>query len=173
MMSMNRILDIGWTSARDLMRAARAASDDYARCERQMIALRLRAESLGGGQAGATSGTHAHDSLERRVVALTDRSRDLEGRMERDEQVMDAACEMLFGGEGSEWREGLSALVPTFWCEGLWWHYLQGETWVQVGRTLGYSPDHLMRCARQALETADAYGLATVADGLGIAEDAR
>ena len=107
------------------------------------------------------------------MVALTDRSRDLEGRMERDEQVMDAACEMLFGGEDSEWREGLSSLVPTFWCEGLWWHYLQGETWVQVGRTLGYSPDHLMRCARQALETADAYGLATVADGLGIAEDAR
>ena len=170
MMSMNRILDIGWTSARDLMRAARAASDDYARCERQMIALRLKAESLGGGQAGATSGTHSHDSLERRVVALADRERDLERQMTRDEQVMDAACEMLFGGEGSEWREGLSALVPTFWCEGLWWHYLQGETWVQVGRTLGYSPSHLKACARQALETADAYGLATVADGLGIAE---
>ena len=169
-MSMNRILDIGWTSARDLMRAARAASDDYARCERQMIALRLRAESLGGGQAGATSGTHAHDSLERRVVALTDRGRDLERQMTRDEQVMDAACEMLFGGEGSEWREGLSSLVPTFWCEALWWHYLQGETWVQVGRTLGYSPSHLKACTRQALETADAYGLATVADGLGIAE---
>lgn len=170
MVSMNRILDIGWTSARDLMRAARAASDDYARCERQMIALRLRAESLGGGQAGATSGTHAHDSLERRVVALTDRGRDLERQMTRDEQVMDAACEMLFGGEGSEWREGLSSLVPTFWCEALWWHYLQGETWVQVGRTLGYSPSHLKACTRQALETADAYGLATVADGLGIAE---
>ena len=170
MMSMNRILDIGWTSARDLMRAARAASDDYARCERQMIALRLRAESLGGGQAGATSGTHAHDSLERRVVALTDRGRDLERQMTRDEQVMDAACEMLFGGDSTQWREGLSALVPTFWCEALWWHYLQGETWVQVGRTLGYSPSHLKACARHALETADAYGLATVADGLGIAE---
>ena len=169
-MSMNRILDIGWTSARDLMRAARAASDDYARCERQMIALRLRAESLGGGQAGATSGTHAHDSLERRVVALTDRGRDLERQMTRDEQVMDAACEMLFGGDSTQWREGLSSLVPTFWCEALWWHYLQGETWVQVGRTLGYSPSHLKACARQALETADAYGLATVADGLGIAE---
>ena len=170
MVSMNRILDIGWTSARDLMRAARAASDDYARCERQMIALRLRAESLGGGQAGATSGTHSHDSLERRVVALADRERDLERQMTRDEQVMDAACEMLFGGEDTQWREGLSALVPTFWCEALWWHYLQGETWVQVGRTLGYSPSHLKACARQALETADAYGLATVADGLGIAE---
>lgn len=170
MLLMNRILDIGWTSSRDLMRAARAASDDYDRCERQMIALRLKAESLGGGQAGATSGTHAHDSLERRVVALADRERDLEGRMARDEQVMDAACEMLFGGEGSQWREGLSALVPTFWCEALWWHYLQGETWAQVGEKLGYSASHLKACARHALNTADAYGLATVADGLGIAE---
>lgn len=170
MVSMNRMLDIGWPSSRDLMRAARAASDDYARCERQVMALRLKAESLGGGQAGATSGTHAHDSLERRVVALADRGRDLEQQMTRDEQVMDAACEMLFGGESTEWREGLSSLVPTFWCEALWWHYLQGETWAQVGRTLGYSPSHLKACARQALETADAYGLATVADGLGIAE---
>ena len=152
------------------MRAAREASNDYARCERQMIALRLKAESLGGGQAGATSGTHAHDSLERRVVALTDRSHDLEGRMARDEQVMDAACEMLFGGEGTQWREGLSSLVPTFWCEGLWWHYLQGETWAQVSAKLGYSASHLKACARHALNTADAYGLATVADGLGIAE---
>lgn len=170
MVLMNRILDIGWTSARDLMRAARAASDDYARCERQMIALRLKAEALGGGQAGATSGTHSHDSLERRVVALADRERDLERQMTRDEQVMDAACEMLFGGEGSEWREGLSSLVPTFWCEGLWWHYLQGETWAQVSEKLGYSASHLKACARHALNTADAYGLATVADGLGIAE---
>ena len=170
MMSMNRILDIGWTSARDLMRAARAASDDYERCERQVIALRLKAESLGGGQAGATSGTHSHDSLERRVVALADRERDLEQRKQRDDQVMVAACEMLFGGEGSEWREGLSSLVPTFWCEGLWWHYLQGETWAQVGDRLGYSASHLKNCARDALNTADAYGLATVADGMGIAE---
>ena len=171
--SMDRILDMGWPSARDLMRAARSASEDYDRCERQLLALRARAESLGGGQAGATSGTHPHDSLERRVVALADRERDLEGRRQRDEQVMDAACGMLFGGESTEWREGLSALVPTFWCEALWWHYLQGETWAQVGRTLGYSPDHLMRCARNALEVADAYGLATVAAGTGIAEDAR
>ena len=170
MMSMNRILDIGWTSARDLMRAARAASDDYERCERQVIALRLKAESLCGGQAGATSGTHSHDSLERRVVALADRERDLEQRKQRDDQVMVAACEMLFGGEGSEWREGLSSLVPTFWCEGLWWHYLQGETWAQVGDRLGYSASHLKNCARDALNTADAYGLATVADGMGIAE---
>lgn len=167
---MDRILDIGWASARDLMRAARSASDDYDRCERQLLALRARAESLGGGQAGATSGTHPHDSLERRVVALADRERDLEGRKARDEQVIDAACEMLFGGEGSEWREGLSSLVPTFWCEALWWHYLQGETWAQVGRTLNYSASHLKACARQALETADAYGLATVAAGQGIAE---
>ena len=170
MMSMNRILDIGWTSARDLMRAAREASNDYERCERQVIALRLKAESLGGGQAGATSGTHSHDSLERRVVALADRERDLEQRKQRDDQVMVAACEMLFGGEDTEWREGLSALVPTFWCEGLWWHYLQGETWAQVGDRLGYSASHLKNCARDALNTADAYGLATVADGMGIAE---
>lgn len=170
MVGMDRILDMGWPSARDLMRAARSASEDYERCERQLLALRARAESLGGGQAGATSGTHPHDSLERRVVALADRERDLEQRKTRDERVMDAACEMLFGGEDTEWREGLSSLVPAFWCDGLWWHYLQRETWAQVSDRLGYSASHLKNCARDALNTADAYGLTTVAAGRGIAE---
>lgn len=155
-------------SARDLMEAARSASDDYARCERQLIALRLRAESLGGGtSAGSVGGTSSHDGLERRVVALADRGRELEGRMLRDEAVMDAACEVLYGDGDA----GLSALVPKFWADALWWHYVQGETWARVGRTLGYSPQHLKDVARAALEVADACGLAGAAGGTGIAED--
>lgn len=157
------------TSARQLLEEARTAADDYAACERQLIALRLRAESLGGGvSTGSVGGTHAHDSMERRVVALADRQRDIEGRMLRHEAVMDRACDMLYGTDG---RDGLAALVPTFWVDGLWWHYLQGMTWVEVGRVLGYSPAHLKKCATAALEVGDAYGIVAATLGEGIAED--
>lgn len=156
-------------SARDLLEAARSASQDYERCERQLLALRSRAESLGGGTSvGSVGGAASPDGLERRVTALVDREAELEGRMSRDGAVMDAACELLYGEDG---RSGIAALVPTFWADALWWHYLQGLTWVRVGEVLSYSPDHLKACARQAIEIADGYGLARASDGLGIAED--
>lgn len=158
-----------YDSTRRLLEDAREAAYDYAACERQLIALRLRAESLGGGvSTGSVGGTHAHDSMERRVVALADRQRDIEGRMLRYERVMDMACDMLYGKGG---RDGLAALVPAFWCDALWWHYLQGMTWVEVGSTLGYSAQHLKRCATAAIEVGDAYGIVAATLGEGIAED--
>ena len=158
-----------YDSTRRLLEDARDAADNYAACERQLIALRLRAESLGGGvSTGSVGGTHAHDSMERRVVALADRQCDIEGRMLRYERVMDLACDMLYGTGG---RDGLAALVPAFWCDALWWHYLQGMTWVEVGSTLGYSAQHLKRCATAAIEVGDAYGIVAATLGEGIAED--
>ena len=158
-------------TAREFFEAVRDASDDYARCERQLLALRYRAESLGGGtSSGATAGS-SHDSLERRVVVKADVERALEGRMACDEALMSMAASVLFGGEDVDQHDGLSALVPSFWAEALWWHYLQGLTWSGVADVLGYSESHLKAVARQALDVVDAYGLASVADGMGFAED--
>ena len=48
-----------YDSTRRLLEDARDAADNYAACERQLIALRLRAESLGGGvSTGSVGGTH-------------------------------------------------------------------------------------------------------------------
>lgn len=157
--------------AREFFEAARRASDDYARCERQLLALKYRAESLGGGtSSGAVAGS-GHDALERRVVAKADVERTLEGRMARDEALMSVAASVLFGGEDVDQHDGLSALVPSFWAEALWWHYLQDMKWSDVSDVLGYSPSYLKAVARQALDVVDAYGLASVADGMGFAED--
>lgn len=161
-----------YQTMRELMESARDAALDYAACERQLIVLRLRAESLGGGTlAGGTAGT-TRDSLERKVVALADRQRDIEGRMARDEQVMDAACDVLYGARREDGVvDGLASLVPSFWCDAIWWHYIQVETWESVSRILGYSPAHIKKCAANALEVADSYGLAATIAGRGIAED--
>lgn len=158
-----------YDSTRRLLEDARDAADDYASCERQLIVLRARAEHVGGGVvAGSVGGATSHDGLERRVTDLVDREAELEGRMTRDGAVMDAARELLYGADG---RGGLSALVPTFWVDALWWHYRQGMTWADVGSTLGYSAQHLKRCATAAIEVGDAYGIVAATLGEGIAED--
>lgn len=150
------------------MEAARLASADYERCELQILAMRARAESIGSASSGPTGRASAPDRMERRVAALLDRQRALEGRMTRDEDVMEAAKVLLFG-EDDERRGGLAALVPEHWCEAVWWHYLQGQTWEATGRVMGYTPRYLMKIAAQAFEVADSYGLARAASGTGVA----
>ena len=169
-----------YQSMRELLEAARSAAQDYERCERQLIALRLRAESLGGSNVAATHGPGAHDGLERRVVTLADMGRELGARMARDEQVMDLACDVLFGSDRDhDEHGGLAALVgcdedgeDRFWAvTALWWHYLQGMPWSEVADMVGYSERHVRREAYAAIDVADACGLAATIEGRGFAED--
>lgn len=159
-------------SARDLLEAARSASSDYESCERQLIVVRLRAESLGGGTSvGSVGGGSSHDRLERRVVALADMERGLERQMAEDERVMQAAADMLLGRDGE--GGGLVALLDadTRWvARAMWQYYVLGDSWPAVGDALGYSPDYVRHCRDYALEIADAYGLAATVDGRGVAE---
>lgn len=169
-----------YQSMRELLESARSAAQDYERCERQLIALRLKAESLGGSNVAATHGPGAHDGLERRVVTLADMGRELGARMARDEQVMDLACDVLFGSDRDhDEHGGLAALVgcdedgeDRFWAvTALWWHYLQSMPWDEVAGMLHYSVAHVKREAYAAMDIADGYGLAAVIAGRGIAED--
>lgn len=162
----------GTWSARDLLEAARSACFDLERCERQLLALRARAESLGGGTSvGSVGGTSSHDSLERRVVALTDRGRELERQMAEDERVMQVAADMLLGRDGE--GGGLVALLDadTRWvARAMWQYYVLGDSWAEVGRTFRYAPDYARHRSSDALDLADAYGLAATTEGRGIAE---
>ncbi len=159
-------------SARDLLEAARSACFDYERCERQLLALRARAESLGGGtSAGSVGGTSSHDSLERRVVALADRGRQLERQMDEDERAMVVAADMLLGRDGE--GGGLVSLLDadTRWVAwAMWRYYVRGESWAEAARHAGYAPDYVRHRRDYALEVADACGLAATTEGRGIAE---
>lgn len=156
-----------FTDARELFEAAREASRDAERIRRQLAAMEGRAEGLGGsGFEPRVRSTGEPDRMGSRVAALVDRESMLLERQEEDYALIDAANAVLYGRDG---RSGLWALVG--WrADALALHYLNDLTWEQVAAQMCYSRIHVWQQAQAALETADAWGFASVVDGMGGAE---
>lgn len=159
-----------FTDARDLFETARKASRDAEQIRQQLETMRERMTSLGGGAMGQRVSVGANeDRMADKVAALVDREQALRRRQSDDYAILDLACAVLYGDER---EQGLDKLVPeTWWADVLWWRYLDGATWEQVGEAVGYSPRRCFDVAQAALDIADAYGLARTRRGRGIAED--
>lgn len=152
--------------ARELFRAASEASRDAERCRRQLAAMEARALSLGGGLGGGVRATGEPDRMAGRVAAMADREAALRRRVDWDYAVIDLACAVLYGADSDA---GLWALVG--WrADALALHYLDGMTWAEVGRRLGYSEQHVWREAQVALDLCDGWGVAAAMAGRGGAE---
>lgn len=158
-------------SARDLFQQAREASRDAERIRRQLVEMRERSTSLGGGGfEPRVRTTPDHDSMGTRVSSMVDRERALAQRQAEDYELIDLACAVLYGSDGRE--QGLAQLVPEpWWADVLWWRYLDDSTWEQVGRAVGYSSRRCFDVAQTALDIADEYGLARTISGQGFADD--
>lgn len=156
-------------SARALFECAREASKDAERIRSQLEAMEEMATSLGGGWTGQrVSGGAPHDRMADGVAARLDRRRALRRRQREDYAVLDLASAVLYG---TDREQGLDKLVPEgWWADVLWWRYLDGATWEEVGRAVGKSPRRCFTVAQAALDIADAYGLARTRDGRGMAE---
>ena len=154
--------------SRELFEAAREASRDAGRIERQLAALESSATRLAGPSMGPrVRSTGDPDRMGRSVATKVDRESMLRRRQEDDYALIDAANRVLYGRDG---RSGLWALVG--WrADAVALHYLNDMTWEQVADSLCYSKFHVWREAQVALETADAWGLASVMDGIGGATD--
>lgn len=135
------------------------ASRDAERIRRQLQALEDKATSLGeGGFEPRVRATGEQDRMGSRVAALVDRERELRRRQEADYATIDDACRVLYGDDGAQ---GLDALVPPIWADVLWWRYLDGATWEEVGANVGYSARRCFDLAQEALRMADQHGLAS------------
>lgn len=159
-----------FSSARELFESAREASKDAERIRRQLLAMEARATSLGGGSfEPRVASTPNPQRMADAVGAMVDREAALERRQADDYDLIDFACEVLYGRE-QDGSGGLWSLVG--WrADALWWHYLGGRTWAEVGRMMGYTPEHACRQAMAALDTCDAWGLAATIAGTGSAAD--
>ena len=156
--------------ARDLFESARAASVDAERIRRQLDAMAERAEGLGGGGfEPRVRSTGEPDRMGARVAAMVDQEANLRRRAESDYATIELACAVLYGTDSDA---GLSVLVPSWWCDVLWWRYLGCETWERVGAAVGYSPHRCWEVAQTALDVADGWGLVSVMRGRGRAEGA-
>lgn len=156
-----------FASSRELFEAAREASRDAERIRRQLDAMEQRALSLGGGMGERVSSTGEPDRMAGRVAALVDMESALRERQESDYALLDLACAVLYGTDS---EGGLSVLVPSWWCDVIWWRYLAGETWERVGSAVGYSPHRCWEVACLAFDVCDGWGLPSVMRGVGGAE---
>ena len=156
-----------FTSARELFESAREASRDAERIRRQLLAMEHSATGLAGsGMEPRVRSTGEPDRMASRVASMVDREGLLRERIEWDYRLIDFANEVLYGMDG---RSGLWALVG--WrADALALHYLNDLTWSVTGSLLGYSEQYVWQQAQVALDTADAWGLASVIDGMGGAE---
>lgn len=174
-----------YMGARDFFELVRSSAREAERTREALADMEaregVRAQSYGsrGTQGGAGDPMSATD-------VRIDYEARMRRRVERDYAIIDAACEVLFGLDGT--CGGLSALMGSEVADCLWWRFCAAATWEEVaagcGRserwcreTVDGSPEHraeARRAGRQAQGAAfdlmDAYGLARVACGLGLAE---
>lgn len=157
-----------WASARELFEVVREASQDAERIRRQLDAMEQRTLSLGGGMGQRVSATGEPDRMGSRVAALVDMEQTLRERQEADYALLNLACAVLYGTDN---EGGLSSLVPSWWCDVLWWRFLNASTWEQTAAAVGYSAHRCWEVACLAFDVCDGWGLHNVMAGRGAAED--
>lgn len=156
-------------TAHEFFEAAREASRDAERCNRQLASLESRMLALGGGGfEPRVRSTPDPQRMQVRANAYVDMEAALTRRREEDYALIDSACRVLYGTDSDA---GLWALVG--WrADLLAQHYLNDRTWAEVGAIMGYSASHCQQQAQVALEVADGWGMVNVIAGMGAAEDA-
>ena len=107
-------------------------------------------------------GAADHDRMQRRLNSLMDQEAQLERRQDEDYRIIDIANWVLYGKDN---ETGLSVLVPSWWCDALWWHYLADETWQATGVIVGYSEQRCKQARTLAFETIDSWGLVATMQG--------
>ena len=131
--------------------------------------MERQALSVGSPSFDAPVRGGERDRIGRDVAALVDREARLNGRIESDYALIDAACEILYGRDGMS--DGLTALVPLpWWADAIYHRYLGLRTWPEVAELLGVTTRNAQKCVRAAFDIADGYGLTATVEGVGHAE---
>lgn len=160
---MLKTFDWHFRDARELFESAREASRDAERIRTQLQSMEERAKSLGGGgfepRVRSTSDPHR---MESRSVAHIDMEERLRERYERDYELIDLACWVLYGRDN---ETGLSVLVPAWWCDALWWHYLDDATWERTARAVSYSEQRCKQARSLAFDVIDSWGIVGTMQG--------
>lgn len=151
-----------FASARDLFESAREASRDAERIRRQLESMEVRAFSVGGGGGAAVRSTPDPQRSSRRADALVDREESLRLRQEGDYRLIGLACDVLYGRDD---ETGLASLVPAWWCDALWWHYLACVSWGRTAEVVGYSPQRCKQVRDAALDVVDSWGILATMQG--------
>lgn len=157
-----------FASARDLFEAARDAARDAETCRRQLDRMERKALRVASPSFEARVHGGNHDHIGGDVAALVDRETELQGRIDSDYDLIDAACAILYGRDGMS--DGLASIAPPWWADAIFHHFLALRPWVEVAGLMGIGRSRLQSGARAAFDLMDATGMAATVEGRGDAE---
>lgn len=157
-----------YRNSRELFEAARDAVLDVARCTRQLEELEERSLTLSKPSFEPHVSGSQGDRMGERVSAYVDRESELTRRIEEDYRLIDAANAVLYGRDGIS--DGLASIVPAWWADAIYHHFLALRSWEQVAWLMGCGARNVQRAARCAFEVMDENGMAATVEGRGIAE---
>lgn len=155
-----------YESARDLFEAARNAAQENDRTRRMLVAMEEQ-EGLRGAGTGARVASGSIGDPMSRVDARVDREAAWHRRIEENCELIDLAHFVLYG---TDCESGLAALVPSWWCDAIWQHYINGNTWEKTGELVGFSGHRCWEVTQTAFEVADGCGILATMCGHGLAE---
>ena len=160
-----------YSNARDFFESVREASRE---AERTRLTL-LRMEAREGARA-QTYAERVSVGGERDRMAQTDARMDYEERMrervEEDYQLLDMACQVLYGRESG--KGGVDALMGSAVADCISFRYVDARPWSEVASLLGYSRwsrRSLRDLCQQGFDAIDFFGWENVLGGTGSAED--
>lgn len=160
---MLKTFDWHFRDARELFESAREASRDAERIHTQLQHMEQRSQSLGGGGfEPRVRSTPDPQRMEARSVAHMDMEERLRERQEQDYALIDLACCVLYGRDS---ETGLSVLVPAWWCDALWWHYLDDATWERTADAVHYSAQRCKQVRSIAFDIIDSWGIVATMQG--------
>lgn len=158
-----------YETSRELFEAVRVAAGELERTQEQLREMEDAETRLGGGIVTGPRKSSRNDPS-RRTDARIDLEAMMRRRIEEDEQVVDYATSLLYGGEQNG-RGGVSALFGTDYADLLWWRYLGCESWERASRAAGWSRRVARIRAEEAFDLMDVLGAEDVIAGRGLAMD--
>ena len=138
--------------ARDFFEAVRAASKDATSIERQLAEMEARELSLGGsGFEPRVRSTSDHDRMAGRVAIKADLERRLQARQQEDYELLDLACNVLYG---TDTQTGLWSFVG--WpADAICQHYVNDIEWPVVARMLKHERRYVWAKVCNAFKVCD------------------
>lgn len=157
-----------YTSARELFEATRDASKERERTRRQLESLDARRSGCGSSVAGGGRGGRRDVNGMGPTIAFIDYEERMRQRIADDERLIDYACSVVYGTDGTG---GVNDLMGTVHADALFWRFIAAETWTRCAEACGVGESSVRRLVQEGLDLVDALGSDRVAAGMGIAEE--
>lgn len=159
-------------SAREFFEAARAAVRDMAEAQEQLDRLDEPATDGGTGLGAHVRSSATPDAIGARVVRKVAKAERLERRIAYDELLADSAGEVIWGPSWDGFA-GVASLLTDRHADVMDHYYVEALTWPETAAAMHLSVSRCRQLRNVACDCVDAYGIARVLEGTGIATDER